>query len=147
LSRAGYLEAEPLENRVRLSYERGTVLPLNAGASAWVLLAWESREECERLLADHPFTSLTSASVESPADVTARLGEIREAGFAVTRGELDPDAIGIAAPIRDDRGKVVAGLSVVSINRRVPAEREAELVEVVLKSAGQLSNQIALAAN
>ncbi|MEV0074063.1 MULTISPECIES: IclR family transcriptional regulator [unclassified Amycolatopsis] len=140
-------KAEPPENRVRLSYQRGTVLPLNAGASAWVLIAWEPPDECERLLAEHPFTELTSASVVSPSDVAARLGDIRNAGFAVTRGELDPDAIGIAAPIRDDQGKVVAGLSVVSINRRVPADRETELVEAVLKSAGELSTRIALVAN
>jgi DNA-binding IclR family transcriptional regulator len=139
-------KAEPTENRVRLSYERGSALPLNAGASAWVLLAWEPREEVERLLAEHPFTPLTDASVVSPSEVLARLGTIREAGFAVTRGELDPDAIGMAAPLRDDRDKVVAGLSIVSVNRRVPAAREEQLVELLLTAVNELSRLIALTA-
>jgi DNA-binding IclR family transcriptional regulator len=33
-----------------------------------------------------------------------RLGQIRRSGYSVTRGELDSDVLGIAAPIRDDSG-------------------------------------------
>jgi IclR family acetate operon transcriptional repressor len=137
-------KAEPAEHRVRLSYERGSALPLNAGASAWVLLAWESREEVTRLLQESRLPQFTDASLTSVAGVLARLDGIRAAGYAVTRGELDPDAIGIAAPVRDDQGRVVAGLSVVAVNRRVPDPREGELIRAVLEVSGQMSERIAL---
>ncbi|MFE2423841.1 IclR family transcriptional regulator [Streptomyces hokutonensis] len=35
---------------VRISYERGSALPINAGASALVLLAWSPDDEARRLL-------------------------------------------------------------------------------------------------
>lgn len=49
--------------------------------------------------------------------------------------------------MRGDRDKVVAGLGVVSVNRRVPPEREEELVEVVVDAARELSRLISLAAH
>lgn len=150
-SRAVCLEREdPVEglsdHRLRLSYERGSVLTLNAGASAWVLLAWEDEALVRELLRDSVLPAFTARTVTGNEAVMERLAGVRAQGFAVSRGELDPDAIGIAAPIRDDQRRVVAGLSIVSTARRVPESRLEELIGQVTAAAARASDMVALTA-
>lgn len=135
---------EPTDHRMRVSYERGSAMPLNAGASAWVLLAWEDPESVARLLAENRLEKFTDSTVVNANKVQDRLADIRTQGYAISRGELDPDAIGIAAPIWDDQNRVVAGLSVVAAARRVPESRVQELVEDLRKCADQISDLLAL---
>jgi hypothetical protein len=54
------LDLEEAAHPVRISYERGHVVPVNAGAAAEVLLAWAPDQEVTDLLAaaqPHQFTS------------------------------------------------------------------------------------------
>ncbi|WP_284981562.1 IclR family transcriptional regulator [Arthrobacter sp. efr-133-TYG-118] len=144
-NRAVCLEKEePNDQRMRVSYERGSAMSLNAGASAWVLLAWEEHETVKRLLLENPLTGFTEATLTTENSVYERLALIRSEGFAISRGELDPDAIGIAAPVRDDQQRVVAGISLVAAIRRVPDSRIGELVEKVRTAADQVSELLAL---
>lgn len=130
-------------HQVRLSYERGSVLPLNAGASAWVLLAWEDPDLVRGLLERSPLTAATSHSLTDTTMILERLAQIRDAGYAISHGELDPDAIGIAAPIRDDSGRVVAGASLVAITRRIAGD-EHDLAVRVREIADRISESLGL---
>jgi len=62
----------------------------------------------------------------------------------VTHGELDPGALGVAAPVRDEYHRVVAGLSVIAPGQRAPQTRIAELVDLVNAAAERLGSQLAL---
>ncbi|THG31515.1 IclR family transcriptional regulator [Naasia lichenicola] len=137
-------KSDPPDARLRVSYERGSVLSLNAGASAWVLLAWDDPRAVEALLTAEPLPSFTQATVTDPAKIAELLTKVRRDGYSVTRGELDADAIGIAAPIRDDRGRVVAGISLVATNRRAPEELEGTLVAQVVAAAERISTNLSL---
>ncbi|GAA3799770.1 DNA-binding transcriptional repressor XynR [Amycolatopsis tucumanensis] len=135
---------EPPAHHVRLSYERGSTLPLNAGASALVLLAWSDPDEARAVLKSAPLQRFTPATLTDVDAVMRRLAEIREQGFSVTRGELDPDVLGIAAPIRDDEDRVVAAISVAALASRVPKKREAPIVEQVRSAAAEIGGRLAL---
>jgi DNA-binding IclR family transcriptional regulator len=146
-SRAVCLEREEQPDQgMRVSYERGSVLALNAGASAWVLLAWEDTEVVLALLRDNELPQFTESSVTEKQAVLKHLQGIRDLGYAVSYGELDSDAIGIAAPVRDDQNRVVAGISLVATSRRVPESRVGELVEYVMDSARRVSEMVSLTA-
>ena len=138
---------EAVEQYVRLSYERGTVLALNAGASAQVLLAWLDDSELDKLLKNVELRKFTDASITEPKALKKRLAEIKENGFAITLGEVDAEAMGIAAPIFSSAGSVVAALSVVLIRSRVTTEKIDEIVEAVVDTARGLSTQAALLEN
>ncbi len=129
---------------MRLSYERGTRLPLNAGASALALLAWLPEAQARALLVKEPLQRFTDKTVTDIDDLVARLAEIRTTGYSVTAGEVDPDAIGVTAPVFDDAGSVTAAISVVAMRRRVPPERLDTLVTAVRTSAEQLSKKITI---
>ncbi|MGW1994022.1 IclR family transcriptional regulator [Embleya sp. NPDC001921] len=136
------LEREEATHTLRLSYERGQVLPVHAGAAALTLLAWADHAEVERLLA-RPLPRLTDATVTDPDELRGRLADIRAEGYTVARGELDPDVLGIGAPVRREDGAVVAAVSIAALSHRVSDERVPEYVAAVCASAAELSAQVA----
>ncbi|KUM81300.1 IclR family transcriptional regulator [Streptomyces griseorubiginosus] len=131
---------------VRISYERGSALPINAGASALVLLAWSPDDEARRLLENAELRRFTSATLTDVDALMERLGRIRRIGYSVTRGELDPDVVGIAAPIRDENKQVVAAVSVAALASRVYPEAETEIAQKVLATAQEISERMAVVA-
>lgn len=129
---------------IRLSYERGSRLPINAGASALALLAWMPETEARGLFAAQPLQRFTDNTLTDVDDLIARLKEIRMAGYSVTHAEVDPDAMGVAAPVFDETGVVTAALSVVSIHRRLSAERLETLTASVRRGAQELTKRLAV---
>lgn len=127
---------------IRLSYERGSRLPINAGASALVLLAWLRESQARELLAREPLQSFTESTLVDVDSLMNRLSEIRANSVSVSVAEVDPDVIGIAAPVFGGNGAVVAALSVVTMRRRVPPKRLDDLVSAIAAASSTLSNQI-----
>ncbi|MCI2421428.1 IclR family transcriptional regulator [Saccharopolyspora sp. K220] len=134
--------AESYRHHVRISYERGTVLPLNAGASAIVLFAWEDPETVRELLSGTQLRRFTESTLTDVDELLARLERIRSDGYAVSRSEFDPDVMGIAAPIWGHReGEVVAAVSVVGLISRIPAKVERRIIAKVRLAAAQISER------
>lgn len=129
---------------VRLSYERGTRLPINAGASALVLLAWLPEQDVRDLLGSlelHKFTENTLTDVDK---LVERLAETRACGYSVTFAEVDTDAMGIAAPVFNEAGRVVAAISIVAIERRLPEDTHPELVKALLAAAAEMGRTLSI---
>lgn len=135
------LEREESDHPVRLSYERGHLLPPNAGAAALVLLAWEPDAVVDEILGSTTLTRLTSTTMIDPARIRVRLEEIRAAGVASSRGELDPDIIGIAAPIRNHDGSVVAAVSIAGLSHRVTDDRVPAVTDAVRAAGERISEK------
>lgn len=138
--------AESETRAVRISYERGSALPLNAGASALVLLAWSPEDEARRLLEAGELRRFTSATLTDVNALMERLDRIRRLGYSITRGELDPDVVGIAAPIRNEEQQVAAAVSVAALASRVYPEAETEIAHKVLDAARGISERMAVVA-
>ncbi|MFI8442131.1 IclR family transcriptional regulator [Streptomyces sp. WAC04189] len=136
------LEREDAGTSLRLSYERGEVLGITAGASALALLAWAPTAELDELLAG-PLPRYTEATHAHPATLRARLAEIREQGYAVGNGELDPDVLGIGAPVRGENGAVIGALSVAAFSHRVPEREVPHHIQAVCRAAETLSARVA----
>ncbi|MEV4312413.1 IclR family transcriptional regulator [Actinocrispum sp. NPDC049592] len=136
---------ESQAHRVRISYERGSTLPINAGASALALLAWDDPQEARAVLSARPLDRFTPATVTDVDALMERLEQIRRDGYASSRAELDPDVYGIAAPIRDEGGEVVAAISVAAVAARVTTEDEPSLIDRVRAAADEISGGLALA--
>lgn len=66
--------AESGTRAVRISYERGSALPVNAGASALVLLDWGPEEEARRLLETVELRRFTPATLTDVDALVERVG-------------------------------------------------------------------------
>jgi DNA-binding IclR family transcriptional regulator len=95
-------------------------LPLHASSSGLVLLAFGTHELQERILAG-PLPRLTAETIADPAQLRRKLAEVRTLGHAVARGSIELVSTGVAVPVRDETGTVVAALSVV-LRRDAPPE-------------------------
>ncbi|SIT67221.1 IclR family transcriptional regulator [Microbacterium sp. RU33B] len=87
-------------------------LPLHASSSGLVLLAFGERELQERILAA-PLPRLTTETITDSAVLRRKLAEVRALGHAVAPGFIETVSTGVAVPVRDEAGTVVAALSVV----------------------------------
>lgn len=135
---------ESREQYVRLSYERGTILELNAGASAQVLLAWLPEPQQRAALRNAVLRRFTPQSIVEPETLVERLRRIRAEGYAITYGEVDSEAVGIAAPIFRSSGEVLAAISVVLIRSRVSDEQIDQIRGALLEAAAHLSQEAQL---
>lgn len=127
---------------VRLSWERGHVLPAHAGASAKVLLAFSTPEDIEEVLATARLKRFTANTVTDPKVLRKQLQDIRSAGYAVTDGEVDDGVRGIAAPIFATDGRIVAGLSVAGPAYRLVDTRLPAIVRAVREGAEAASRRL-----
>jgi DNA-binding IclR family transcriptional regulator len=132
---------------LRISYERGTVLAPNAGASALILFAWDDPVTLAALLAAADLPRYTPSTPVRPAHIVEILADAREQGYLVIQGVLDADAVGIAAPVRDAAGTVIAAVSVVALAGRTAGAQADALIDAVRSGADTLTSQIALTAN
>lgn len=106
-------------------------LPLHASSSGLVLLAHGTHELREQVLSG-PLPGYTRHTLTTPRDLRAALAGIRRQGFAHCPGHVHEDALGIAVPVRDGRGTVVAALSAI-----VPNDAEGRSLVPVLRAAAR----------
>jgi DNA-binding IclR family transcriptional regulator len=128
---------------IRLSYERGHVLPVHAGASAKVLLAFSDPTEIEETLSSVRLERFTDATVTDTGALRVQLEEIRARGFAISDGEVDVGVRGIAAPIFQPDGRIAAGLSIAAPAFRLSDAAVANLVDAVRSAADSVSAGLA----
>ncbi len=120
---------------LQFAVENGRILPLHSGASGKCILAYENEKLIERV----------AAGLEN-ADEGKRLIEecrsIRDMGYCITRGEVDPDIYAIAAPVLNSIGQVVASLSIAGPSFRCNDNDDSRIVDYVRSAAAELSQRL-----
>lgn len=102
-------------------------LPLHASSSGLVLLAFGSVDLQERVLSA-PLPAVSPETVTDAAVLRRRLAEIRRAGYVVAPGSIERVATGVAVPVRDAEGEVIAALAVVLPRETQPDVAVSELL-------------------
>ncbi|WP_196218024.1 IclR family transcriptional regulator [Streptomyces blattellae] len=120
---------------VRTVSPLGRSIPLYASAHSKVLLTQLSDAELEEYLAATDLQALTPQTITDPAAVRQEIREAREKGYAVSIGEVNDDAVGIAAPVTDQTGRIIACLSITAPAHRVDDRRLPTLISSVLDAA------------
>ena len=96
----------------------GRHLPLHAGSAGKVMLAYLPEERREEILAVGNLARLTEKTIVDLDQLRSELARIREDGYAISKGEWILDASGIAAPIFDRFGEVLAALTISGPSQR-----------------------------
>jgi IclR family acetate operon transcriptional repressor len=124
---------------LRMVPKRGQAIPLHAGALARAILAYLPPREIEAILRGRlprltPHTPITAAAVRRLILAT------QKTGYAVSFQEITVGGYGIAAPIRDARGAVIASLGVSGPVQRLTPERREVIVRYLLIATRELSD-------
>ena len=115
----------------------GRSVALHATSTGKALLAFLPAEQVRRVLAG-PLTRFTDTTITDPDALAIELAATRDRGYGVCAGELESSLYGVSAPVLDRNARPLAVLSIWGPRDRVPAERFAELGEVVVRAAAEL---------
>jgi DNA-binding IclR family transcriptional regulator len=85
------------------------VLPIHACGPGKAILAFSSAETIDSILSQ-PLQSFTKNTITDRDAFKRELAEIRRQGYALNRGELDEDLMGLAVPVFDHRGRPVLSI-------------------------------------
>jgi DNA-binding IclR family transcriptional regulator len=107
---------------VRLALEVGSRRPAHAGASSKVLLAYQTEAEIEAVVKERGLPKLCKNTITDPAELADELARIRTQGYALSIEETDVGAWGVATPIWERSGIVVAAIGVAGPSLRFSEE-------------------------
>jgi DNA-binding IclR family transcriptional regulator len=122
------------QSGLRDSIPVGSQLPMLAGSSAQVLIAWEDSERLSRGLQGAAFDAATLANV-------------RRRGWAQSVGEREAGVASVSAPVRSPNGKVVAAVSVSGPLERMTRQPSRMHAPAVMAAADRLTESLRRAAD
>ncbi len=128
---------------IRMYSEVGKRGPLYAGSSR-ILLAFAPESVQTQLLAQR-LNRYTPATRVDSTWIAADLQRIRARGYLITSDEVVAGSVGIAAPIRDAAGAVIAVLHISSPSMRMRPPRPRNLLPQVMDAAAKLSQALGAA--
>jgi DNA-binding IclR family transcriptional regulator len=100
--------SRPVKAALRLGFRR----PASCVSGGKALLARLDEDRLRDLYPDEEIPTCTPRSLPTRAALLADLAEIREKGFAVTRGESEPDIAAVATAVTDRREHAVGAIAV-----------------------------------
>jgi DNA-binding IclR family transcriptional regulator len=139
------LYIEKVENRdslVRLVTHVGTRIPAHVTALGKVLVGALPEAEREQWLAEHVFERMTGHSITDADAFRKDLQDQARRGYALDNQELHSAITGLAAPVRDHTGKVVAALSLAYLGSSMNAAEKKELGSQVVQAADTVSTAL-----
>jgi hypothetical protein len=114
---------------LRDSVPIGTVLTMNAGSGAQILLAWEDPDKLHRGIANSKFTA-------------AGLSAVRRRGWAQSVGEREAGVASVSAPVRGPNNKVIAAVSISGPIERLGRQPGRMHAAQVMATASRLSDYL-----
>jgi DNA-binding IclR family transcriptional regulator len=133
-----YLEVVQSRHALRIASRPGQRMPVHCTASGKVLLAFLPDKDLAQSLRE-PLRRSTANTVISQERIMEQLEEIRAQGYAIDDGEFEEGVRALAAPIRDNTGKVVAALGMPGPAARMDAQFIAEVAPALVAAANDIS--------
>jgi DNA-binding IclR family transcriptional regulator len=115
--------------------------PAYASAAGKALLAGVE-DGAVKALCPAKLPRFTARTLASRSALLAELRTVRAKGYAVNRGEWHADIGGIASPVRDARGIVVASLGIHMLAAHLTPPRVREYGSIVLAHAQRLTRDL-----
>jgi len=112
------------------------------GMLGQTLLAFLPGTEVDAILKKNPLKPITQSSLRTKSELRKRLAAIREQGFVIEKGEVIDGIAGIAAPIRNHSGQVIASIGLRFIYTPERKRKEKALIEEVCETAMRISEDL-----
>lgn len=132
-----YVLRLPSRRIVAMNANIGTRLPALNGSLGHVLLSGLSEEALDAYCAIADFEPRTARSIRTVPALKRALAKVRNQGYAWVDGQLDPALCGIAVPLRDRKGTVIAAISISLISGAWTEEMARERLLPSLRQAAE----------
>jgi IclR family acetate operon transcriptional repressor len=119
----------------------GEWLPITAGATGLAILAFLPETEQRALLAQ-PLPAITPHTITDPTTLTQSLAQIVRQGYAITRGERTPGAVGIGAPVFGHGPTAIGSVGITLPEQRFRPDDEMRQAESVIAAARAITGHL-----
>jgi DNA-binding IclR family transcriptional regulator len=133
-----FVPAQPLQLVVPIGIAR----ELHATAGGKVFLAWMTDAQRRAYLASHQLRKFTPRTLTDPAALARRVASCRRNGYAIARGETSAELFGVAAPILDADGTILAAVNLSGPLFRLQPNLE-RYARAVCATAAAISREVA----
>ncbi|MBP6819521.1 IclR family transcriptional regulator [Ferrovibrio sp. MS7] len=138
-----YVDKADSPHPLRAITQIGSRVPMHCVSCGKAMLAFSEPLSAQL---QYPLQRHSSATIITKAAMARELADIRDKGFAVNRGEWREGIWGIAAPIRDASGAVMASIDVWGPRERFDGAATAVLGAHVKRAAEEISNKLGYSA-
>lgn len=136
------LAREEGTNAIRFAVAVGQRMDLHAGAAGKVLLAYTPDAERNIILTSRQLTEITSQTITNPTILLKELEKIRARGYGISKGERNPDAFSMAAPVFERKKQLIGAVAIAGPISRLSVEgTEKKYLGELLNSANILSRK------
>lgn len=135
-----YLDRVVAPNPVQTCVNIGGRAPAHCVATGRALLAFQPPAEIETVLSA-PLVAYTPMTITDPQKIREALQAVRSTGVAINPGEYRGEIVGIAVPVRDFRGKVVAAIGVSGPAYRFSVARAETYIDDMLRISAAASRK------
>lgn len=118
----------------------GSRVPATVTSTGKALLAWLPSESLD--IAFQHVKRYTPLTLTRRKDIERDLEETRARGYAINRGEFRAGVAGVAAPVRDRSGGVVASVGVWGADKAILGGRLEELAQMASAAARDISRDL-----
>ena len=125
---------------VRMTMEVGNTRLPHAGASSKVLMAYLPDKEVQSIISENGLPKLNTNTITNPHELRIELLKIREQGYAESKEETDLDAWGVAVPVNDRDGNVLAGIGIAGPISRIREELIPDHVKACKEAAQRIAS-------
>lgn len=137
-----YLLKENVHGSISIDTWAGKRVGVHSTAMGKVLLAWRNERDIDTILKKVDLVKLTPNTRVNPDDVKTSLEEVRKRGWATDDEENWKMVRCVAAPVRDNAGKVCAALSVSTLTDLDSYEQMLGITNKVIDMAQELSHRL-----
>lgn len=127
---------------IRAFFRPGTRGYMHASGIGKALLAEYSRKDVERVLHKHGLPGFTENTITTAARLFEELSAVKSRGWAIDDEERTLGMRCLAAPIFNEFGEAIAGVSISGPGIRLPDERLGELGPEIKRAANRITAEI-----
>lgn len=113
--------------------------PIYAGAPSKVLLAYLPDDRIREILRSVKLIKKTDLTKTTIPELMRDLKEVRQNGYAISKGEDIEHAFAVSSPIRDHKGNVIASVAITGMALHLTDQLEKEYTELTKRLSTDIS--------
>lgn len=128
--------------KISLITHVGTRAPVHSTALGRVLIADLTKKEREKIIGNKSLPRLTKNTIVNKKVLENEIEKIQKVGYAIDDEENENEIRCVAAPIKDNNGKIVAAISISGPSYRVNTAQQKIMIKAVIETAKQISSRL-----
>jgi len=138
--RVFYLDVLQSRHAVTVAATPGQRLPMHCTASGKLFLAYLPADVVSKAL-DVKLTGYTPKTITSLEQLHQQMEVVRQQGYSVDDQEFEIGLWAASAPILNQRGEILAAVSVLSPTSRITPERSQEIIQALTETTRLISRR------